>query len=274
MMSRNQDPFGLWGNPLLAGCLLTVWITLAIVFAGEPQWDIAIARWFFDADACAATANEFACAGFPLATSPTLNLIRDILHYMPVVIAVGFIILLYSRIVLEDRHWLTRGNIALWSLVATVIIAPGLIVNGILKAHWGRPRPWMSDVFGGWMEFVPAGSIDGACTSNCSFVSGEAALGAWLLCLTVLFAPSIRLRAGLVLAIVGLFMAGLRLGFGAHYPSDIILGYLLTLTFFAIFASSLRLALANGRLVRLCAGAKAIWCKRNPTLPTGKSASQ
>lgn len=247
MMTRTQDPFGIWANPLLAAALLTLWIALALTFAGEPQWDLAVAGWFFDAEACARTASDLFCSGFPIATSATLNAIRDILHVAPVLICIAFIIMLFIRIRLDDRHWLTSRNIALWSLPVTAIVGPGLIVNGILKAHWGRPRPWMSEEFGGWMAFTPAGTIEGACTSNCSFVSGEAAIGGWLLCLVILFPPHRRLVAGIMLALIGGFMAVLRLKFGAHYPSDIILGYLLTLTFFALQASATRLWLQRAR---------------------------
>ena len=52
-----------------------------------------------------------------------------------------------------------------------------VVVNVFLKGLWGRARP--NDVldFGGSDVFTPWHNISNACTSNCSFVSGDAAVG-------------------------------------------------------------------------------------------------
>ena len=65
--------------------------------------------------------------------------------------------------------------------VAAYLVSTILLVNGLLKAYSGRPRPVDATLFGGDLGFVPAGDFSGACMANCSFVSGEAAAAGWLL---------------------------------------------------------------------------------------------
>ena len=120
--------------------------------------------------------------------------------------------------------------------LAALAVGPGIIVNVILKDHWGRPRPYSTDLFGGRLPFVPAGQISTYCHSNCSFVSGEASGIFWLLCLVPLLPPALRLRMSLVLAAIAIFTSGLRVAFGGHYLSDVVLGGLLTLIVFACLA--------------------------------------
>jgi hypothetical protein len=68
----------------------------------------------------------------------------------------------------------------LWLSLFSLGLSAGLMTNLILKSHSGRPRPRQTDLFGGSLEFMPAGSFNGACERNCSFVSGEASGAGWL----------------------------------------------------------------------------------------------
>ena len=52
-----------------------------------------------------------------------------------------------------------------------------IIVNYILKGLWGRARPEDVMQYGGSKIFTPWFSTSDACISNCSFVSGDAAVG-------------------------------------------------------------------------------------------------
>ena len=235
-MTRTEDPFGLWSNPFLAAGLAAVWIVLLAIFHALPQWDLAAAAAFFDPAACAATQNGRFCAGFPVAQSELANAVRDTLHRTPIIIG----IVLLVPIVLDIRRGLRWRDAPLrvkTVLVGALILGPGLLVNGILKEFWGRPRPWMTEEFGGWMPFVEAGVMEGMCQSNCSFVSGEGAGGGWLVCLTVLFPPRWRRIAFVVLLVIGGGMAFLRVAFGAHYLSDALLGFLSSITLFVMLAA-------------------------------------
>ena len=57
------------------------------------------------------------------------------------------------------------------------ILAIGVIVNFILKGLWGRARPEDVIQYGGTQTFTPWFQFSDACMNNCSFVSGDAAVG-------------------------------------------------------------------------------------------------
>ena len=120
-------------------------------------------------------------------------------------------------------------------IVALIALAlgSGLLVNGFLKAFWGRPRPRDTLFFGGHFDFVQAGSMAGKCLDNCSFVSGEAATAGWLFCLIWLFPQKWRPAIGIPIAAISIGLTLLRVAFGAHYLSDAVLGWLSSLVIFA-----------------------------------------
>ena len=121
--------------------------------------------------------------------------------------------------------------------IAALLVGPGLVVNVVLKEYWGRPRPASTDLFGGTLPFVPAGEWSNACPGNCSFVSGEASSIFWLICLIPLWPQRQRGKAGLAVCAIALLAAGLRVAFGGHYFSDVVLGGLSTLIVFAALAT-------------------------------------
>ena len=233
--SASNNPFGAWSNPLLAAAVISLWFALAVVFNGNPGWDLAVSGFFFDPALCDATAGASTCAGFPMANWPLARTLRELLHKAPTVIGIVLAGVLVADL-LRGRRWSDPGFRARLVVLAALLIGPLLIVNGILKAEWGRPRPLMTDLFGGTMPFVPAGVMEGLCQRNCSFVSGEGAAGGWFLALGVLFPPARRAVAYAVLAVTGTGMAMLRVSFGAHYLSDAVLGWLLSVAVLAVLA--------------------------------------
>src|SRR5579863_6934684 len=66
-------------------------------------------------------------------------------------------------------------------VLLALALGPGLVVNGILKDHWGRARPAQVTEFGGARQFTPAPLIADQCDRNCSFVAGHPAVGFALL---------------------------------------------------------------------------------------------
>jgi membrane-associated phospholipid phosphatase len=84
--------------------------------------------------------------------------------------------------------------------------------------------------FGGKFEFRPWYRFDGACEKNCSFVSGEVAEAFWLVAPASLAPPPLRgWTVGAALAF-GAVTALLRVAYGGHYLSDVLLAALLMLT--------------------------------------------
>jgi membrane-associated phospholipid phosphatase len=118
---------------------------------------------------------------------------------------------------------------ALVFLIATIVVAPVLVVNLGLKDHAHRPRPTQTQDFGGVYEFRPWDRFDGACKKNCSFVSGEASQGFWMVAPAMLAPPPWRALALGAALIFGATASLLRVAAGGHYLADVVLAALLTL---------------------------------------------
>jgi membrane-associated phospholipid phosphatase len=119
-------------------------------------------------------------------------------------------------------------------LLSSLVLGPGLLVNVILKNHWGRPRPTMVAGFGGSSPYVPVWEISDFCSRNCSFVAGEASAAAWLIGAALLLPQRWRLT-GTALAVLYAILIGLnRIAFGGHFLSDVLLSFGLTFTVMAL----------------------------------------
>jgi lipid A 4'-phosphatase len=122
------------------------------------------------------------------------------------------------------RAWV-RHRRACALLVLAVLLGPGLLVNGILKPLWGRPRPHQVQVFGGsqpYRHWWQPGHLGG----GRSFSSGHTAMGYVLLAGACLVSPrrpawQRRLALGGVLA-YGSLVGTARVVQGAHFVSDVL----------------------------------------------------
>ncbi|WP_051558710.1 phosphatase PAP2 family protein [Allorhizobium undicola] len=221
---------GLWA---LALCAL--WVVLLAIFYSFPQIDLSVAAYFFEPSACAAGAVVDVCGHFPLGQSEALRGLRKMLFYLPHIAALAVFLSLAAGLSGKGRGPARREPVRPKVIALAVLaIGPWLIVNAGLKEYWGRPRPNQTDVFGGDLSFVPAGSPFGHCDQNCSFISGEAAGAGWLICLLPLMPPAIRRYLGLPVILACLATPVLRVAFGAHYLSDAVLGWLSSPVVFAL----------------------------------------
>lgn len=109
-------------------------------------------------------------------------------------------------------------------LTTAYLLGPGLLVNGILKVLWGRPRPIEVSEFGGTLPFVNWWDPSGACPSNCSFVSGEAAAAGWLFGPAMLVPAAWRPATISLVAVFFVFSSAMRVAAGAHFVTDVVLG--------------------------------------------------
>jgi membrane-associated phospholipid phosphatase len=114
-------------------------------------------------------------------------------------------------------------------LIATMVIGPGLIVNLGFKDHWHRPRPIQTQEFNGPDAFRRWYDDKGACKKNCSFVSGEAATGFWMVAPASVLPPPWSGPATIAAFAFGVGASLLRVAAGGHYLSDVLLGGLVTL---------------------------------------------
>ena len=214
--------------------LFWTWWALLAVFRAFPEIDIYFSRLFFVAVDCDATAAAGSiCGGFPYRDSGNFDLLRTIFLRLPYVVA---IVMAWKFIECYQQHGATFNAERARKLkvaLGTLLIGPVLLVNVILKEHWGRPRPLQTDIFGGPLHFAEAGSLAGKCVSNCSFVSGEAASAGWLLCLLFFVPKSLRYAIVPPVVVSSILTPAMRLSFGAHYLSDVMLGWLSSIVIFA-----------------------------------------
>jgi len=108
-------------------------------------------------------------------------------------------------------------------VLLVLILGPGLLVNTLLKDHWGRARPSQVVEFGGIETFTAAPLPANACAKNCSFVSGHAAVGFALVAYGFLAGDRRRRRAISVASLAAGALIGLaRMAQGAHFLSDVV----------------------------------------------------
>jgi membrane-associated phospholipid phosphatase len=214
--------------------LLCLWFALLLVFHAFPQIDLYVSQHFFVPDSCRAAASPTQiCGHFPYRQTTSLDLLRTLFLRLPYVIA---FVMLWKIIACYQHHGSTFNIERARSLkiaLGSLFLGPVLFVNIVLKDHWGRPRPFQTMDFGGTLDFMPAGSLAGKCVSNCSFISGEAAGAGWLLCLIVLVPQPARSALILPLAAISFLTPAMRLAFGAHFLSDVVLGWLSSLVIFS-----------------------------------------
>lgn len=105
-------------------------------------------------------------------------------------------------------------------LTLCLVLGPGVMVNIILKDNsLGRPRPIQIQEFNGKELFAPAFHHAGTCPKNCSFVSGHASIGFFLMALAWIRQRKTWIIYGIALGvIIGFF----RILQGGHFLSDVI----------------------------------------------------
>ena len=110
----------------------------------------------------------------------------------------------------------------LWiSVIFNIII----VVNLLLKNLWGRARPNDILQLGGKENYTPWFKVSDACSSNCSFVSGDASVG---FALIGLFFLTKNKNFYWLALFSGFFLGTIRVLEGGHFLSDIIIaGFLI-----------------------------------------------
>jgi lipid A 4'-phosphatase len=193
-------------------------VVVGVAFAINPEWDLALTRVFYDPKA----------KQFPLTFNSTISWLRDQAVLITIASFACLIAAVTLKLILPRRQMLIPGR-ALIFLVVTFALGPGLLVNGLLKECWSRPRPAEVVEFGGDKAFMPWWDPRGGCDQNCSFVSGETSTAAWTL------APAILIPGPLGTVAIGastVFMVGMgamRLAAGGHFFTDVTFAILFTL---------------------------------------------
>jgi len=192
---------------------LAIAAVVGLAFGLFPELDLRISRHFYEY--MDTSHNAFAWRINPLAMhARNIGLWIGTLLIAP---AVGALVI---KLMFPASRLLVSGR-AIVFLIATMALGPGLLVNGVLKEHWGRPRPIDVTQFGGDEHFVPWWDTHGDCPNNCSFVSGDVAGAFWTLAPAALAPPQWRVLAYGAALILGAGMSALRVMAGAHFVTDV-----------------------------------------------------
>ncbi len=190
--------------------ILFLFISCLFLTSG-PSLDLYISKFFY-----------YGKSQFALQSVDIISIFfRDIL--LPFILVYILVLPIIGKVLKINNFFFgynfsTKEIFLLW---CSQIISVLIFVNLILKNFWGRARP--NDVLqlGGSEGFTPWYEFSRACSSNCSFVSGDASVGfsiiiLYLITKNILF---------LYFSIASGFLLGLiRIMAGGHFVSDIFFG--------------------------------------------------
>ena len=173
------------------------------------ELDVAAARLFY---------HPGLADPWPVASSPLW-----LLFYKSAPWVTGGLAVAGAALLVAGALRATSGLLRLYGIfiLLCVIVGPGLIVNGILKDHWGRPRPRQIVAFGGQLAYVPP--LLPAATHGKSFPCGHCsvgylyAVGWWLWRRRRPRWAAASLAAG---AVLGTLLGVGRMAAGGHFLSD------------------------------------------------------
>lgn len=185
----------------------------ALLLGLFPGIDREISRLFF---------NE-SVRGFPVAGTEWGRALRTLGMYLPHLGWIAATAAVLVALLRPGRPMPMRPSIALFLMVTAVAI-PALVVNAGFKQNWGRPRPVHVAEFGGRQPFKPWWDNSGACRRNCSFMSGETSAAALLVGAATIAPPVMRPLAIGAAALFTLLIGMMRVAFGGHWLSDVLLG--------------------------------------------------
>ncbi len=188
---------------------LTVFGVLTLPFLLFPELDIILQKPFFKA-----TSGWF-----------LMNVtFWDIIYKYG--IFVGYAVSIIALFVLSlsfSRKGIYKWRKAALLMLFVIVLGPGILVNGIFKEHWGRPRPYDIEEFHGEHEFVKLwkkGDTDGK-----SFPCGHASMGFYL-AIPFLFLRKKYRKAAWIFFIsgnlYGLLIGIARMLAGGHFAGDVV----------------------------------------------------
>ncbi len=208
-------------------------IVCLLIFRSTEQIDIFVSDLFFTKKPCANPVEGTRCGRFLRKFQSEWQVAREAGHNLPLILMAAtalhlFWLLTYNANKTRDR--LYPPLVA----VISALVGPLFVVNIVLKEYWGRPRPAQTQFFSGDNPYISPGNISSFCESNCSFVSGEAAAAFWMLSLVFYFKVAHRIWFVIATTLTASLIATLRVVFGRHYISDVVMAGLLVVLIIAL----------------------------------------
>jgi lipid A 4'-phosphatase len=197
--------------------LVVLGVLTGVIFAVDPSLDLQVAHFF----------REMAAQPQVHRFDRVVDMVRQAGPLIIVAAAAPAVGALAARIFWSRRPPIMSSRSALF-LILSLALGPGLLVNGLLKEGWARPRPGMVTEFGGEYRFMPWWDPRGGCDSNCSFVSGETSSAVWMAAPAMLAPPPWRYAALGAAGLYSLGFAFIRLLAGGHFLSDVIFAAIFT----------------------------------------------
>jgi membrane-associated phospholipid phosphatase len=196
--------------------LATSIICTSFFFMVFPMVDLAVSRWFAVGQV------------FVLAEQPFLQAVRRLGRDGQIYIIGAMALLIGLKAFGPKQYKLCPPHKPLFVLLSFAL-GPFIVVH-TLKFLIGRVRPRDLFEFGGSADFTPVWQFSAACSRSCSFASGESSAAAAALSLLIFVPAGLRGVAALVLTPFLVFIAFNRVLVGAHFLSDIMLGWLFTMS--------------------------------------------
>jgi lipid A 4'-phosphatase len=199
---------------------LFLFILLALLFRFFPGVDVQVSHWFYLNPGWAATDNAIATAVYGL------------FLYLPYLL----VPLLLAGLIMT---WIPGGmpvtGRRTWAfLLLSLLLGPGLLVHGVFKEGFERPRPRQVAEFGGNNQMVPAFVLNQECKGKCqSFVSGHAAMGFYLMVLAWVSRRRVWFWAGVAM---GVLVSIVRITQGGHFLSDTLFAGFICLFVYRVLA--------------------------------------
>ena len=184
---------------------------VSFIFVGFPQIDIIVSALFYKPE------QNFLLRDTPLHLFVD-SWIRPSIKYLTVTLVVACVYKLF----LGKSPIKRRFNIVAF-LFSSFLLGPVLLVNGLLKEFIGRARPKNIIEYGGTKIFSPAYFPADQCETNCSFVSGDAAVAFSTIAFALIFKGKLRFQLVAIALSFGVLVSIYRLGTGAHFLSDTVL---------------------------------------------------
>jgi lipid A 4'-phosphatase len=213
--------------------LFSLGLLLPAAFLSFPEADIRVSAFFFDP----------AAGIFTYRSHPAAEALHEATRVCVAGVAAFVLFALGARMTKAPRLKGLRRLFhapGLLFIALVWIVGPGLIVNSLLKEHWGRARPHQVLFFGGDKRFTPPFLPAGECERNCSFSSGDPTAGAAF----VAFAAVDRKRRKFWIAlsvILGAAFGTARLVQGKHFLSDVLTSlYIVYVTYFMMLVLARR----------------------------------